>query len=755
MSHRVDVRLDDLLPPDRRGHSLTIDAAPGTTVKDLAESLGVPHTEIAAIVVNGVSVDFGYQACADDRRLKRPSMATSSPRPIATLGGRKRGRPIHLDPSVAGNHEWQVPSNPDAHLDGDASSVTMSTSGRIRRVVFGKALSSDQASAEQITPVEGLSALSLDALTSVAYGPEAILLVLAGAGATALNLMLPITLAIIGLLVLLVISYRQVIDAYPHGGGAYAVSRDNFGARASKLAGASLIVDYTLTVAVSIAAGVGQFTSAFPSTTSYTVPMCLGILLVITVLNLRGRRGCPDLPAAHHGFHRRTARDHRHRHDPPVRSGYPQTGRSLVPAHTVEAISVLLVLKAFSAGCSALTGVEAIANGVPLFREPRVIRAKRTELLLGSILGVMLLGLALLTDKFHVEPRTGQTVLSQIMVYAVGRHWAYYIVSLTITLVLALAANTAFGGLPVLTSLLARDNYLPHFFGLRDSRQVFGNGVWALAVFSAALLVAVRGNTNSLIPLFAIGVFIGFTMAQSGLVVHWRRTREHGWSRKALINGIGAAVTAVATLIFLVTKFVEGAWVVVVAIPLLIVLFNRIETYYARTRQELETGVIPAPLDPKHTVVVVPVNTVSRLTQHALSEAVSLGDTVIAVVVVFDGVDPGRPRTEIEEQWETWNPGVPLRVLHTNYASIVRPIMGFVDELRAVPDQQVVVLIPVVIPERIRYRLLHNQIDVALTSALHRRPDVVVARVPVPVRLPEHQPSVASDATAAEDAPSS
>jgi len=617
----------------------------------------------------------------------------------------------------------------------------VTTGERIRRLVFGRALSSDQATSEQITPVEGLSALSLDALTSVAYGPEAILLVLAGAGATALHLMLPITLAIIGLLVLLVISYRQVIDAYPHGGGAYAVSRDNFGARASKLAGASLIVDYTLTVAVSIAAGVGQFTSAFPSTTRYTVPMCLGILLVITVLNLRGLgEGARIflLPTMVFivGLLAIIAIGMIH----PLGLNTPRTGRSLVPAHAVEAVSVLLVLRAFSAGCSALTGVEAIANGVPLFREPRVIRAKRTELLLGSILGVMLLGLALLTDKFHVEPRTGQTVLSQIMVYAVGRHWAYYIVSLTITLVLVLAANTSFGGLPVLTSLLARDNYLPHFFGLRDSRQVFGNGVWALAVFSAALLVAVRGNTNSLIPLFAIGVFIGFTMAQSGLVVHWRRTREPGWSRKALINGIGAAVTAVATLIFLVSKFVEGAWVVVVAIPLLIVLFNRIESYYARARRELETGVIPAPLDPKHTVVVVPVNSVSRLTQHALSEAVSLGDKVIAVMVVFDGVEPGRPRTEIEEHWEIWNPGVPLRLLHTNYASIVRPIMGFVDELRTVPDQQVVVLIPVVIPERIRYRLLHNQIDVALTSALHRRPDVVVARVPVPVRPPDPDP---------------
>jgi amino acid transporter len=611
-------------------------------------------------------------------------------------------------------------------------------SGALRRALFGRALSSEEAASEQITPVEGLSALSLDALTSVAYGPEAILLVLAGAGATALHLMMPITIAIVGLLVLLVISYRQVIDAYPQGGGAYAVTRENFGSRASKLAGASLIVDYTLTVAVSIAAGVGQLTSAFPSTSPYTVPICLGILLVITLLNLRGLgEGARVLllPTMVFivGLLAIIAIGLIH----PLGLETPASGKSLVATHTLEAVSVLLVLKAFAAGCSALTGVEAIANGVPLFKEPRVKRAKRTELLLGSILGVMLLGLAELTNKFHVEPRSGETVLSQIMVDAVGRHWAYYIVSLTITLVLALAANTSFGGLPVLTSLLARDHYLPHLFGVRDSRLVFGNGIWALAGFSAVLLIAVGGNTNSLIPLFAIGVFIGFTMSQSGLVRHWRKVRSAGWARRATINGIGAVVTGVATLVFLFSKFLEGAWVVVVAIPLLILLFNRIEAYYTRAGKELETGLIPAPLTKKHTVVVVPVSNVSRLAQHALSEAISLGDEVIAVTVIFDGPAAGQPPTSIEEMWKLWNPGVPLRVLHTNYSSIVQPIIGLVDELRAQPDKQVVVLVPIVIPERLRYRVLHNQIDVALAAALHRRPDVVVARVPVPVRSPD------------------
>ena len=385
-------------------------------------------------------------------------------------------------------------------------------------------------SREQITPVEGLSALSLDALTSVAYGPEAIIVVLAVAGAGALHLVLPITLAIVALLAILVFSYRQVIDAYPGGGGAYAVSRANFGPRASLLAGAALIVDYTLTVAVSIAAGVGSLTSAFPGLTPDTVPICLGILAVITLLNLRGLGDAARaflLPTMVFivGLLAIIAIGLIH----PLALHAPQPGRSLLPAHALEAVSVLLVLKAFSAGCSALTGVEAIANGVPLFKQPRVARAKRTELLLGGILGAMLLGLAVLADRWHIGPRSGQTVLSQIMAMAVGRHWAYYVMSLTITLVLALAANTSFGGLPVLASLLARDNYLPHLFSLRDDRQVFASGIWTLAIFSGVLLVAVAGNTLPLIPLFAIGVFTGFTLAQAGLVVHWRRDRPPRW----------------------------------------------------------------------------------------------------------------------------------------------------------------------------------------------------------------------------------
>jgi len=605
-------------------------------------------------------------------------------------------------------------------------------------VLIGRPLRTSETSKERISPVEGLSALSLDALTSVAYGPEAIIVVLALAGAGALHLVLPITVAIVVLLAILVFSYRQVIDAYPGGGGAYAVSRANLGAGASLVAGAALIVDYTLTVAVSIAAGVGALTSAFPSLTSATVPICLGILAVITLLNLRGLGETARaflLPTMLFivGLLAIIAIGLIH----PLALHAPLPGHSLLTTHGLQAVSVLLVLKAFSAGCSALTGVEAIANGVPLFKEPRVVRAKRTELLLGVILGVMLLGLAILAKRWHIGPRSNQTVLSQIMATAVGRHWAYYFVSLTITVVLALAANTTFGGLPILSSLLARDNYLPHLFSIRDDRQVFGNGIWVLAGLSALLLIAVGGNTNEMIPLFAIGVFTGFTLSQFGLVFHWRRTRPPRWRRRAAINGFGAVITATATAIFLISKFTQGAWVVVLAVPAFVLLFMRIHAYYKRVGLDLEIGIVPGRPATKRTLVIVPVTNVSRLTRHAISEALSLGQEVIAVSVVIDqGEDSERAALALEEEWSAWNPGVPLRILHTEYASVVRPIVSFIDEAREDDDQQIVVLIPVVVPEHARYRILHNQTDRVLSAALSSRTDVVVARVPMPIQAP-------------------
>jgi amino acid transporter len=606
-------------------------------------------------------------------------------------------------------------------------------------VLIGRPLRTNEMSQEEITPVEGLSALSLDALTSVAYGPEAIIVVLALAGAKSLHLILPITVAIVALLAILVFSYRQVIDAYPGGGGAYAVSRANLGAGASLVAGAALIVDYTLTVSVSIAAGVGALTSAFPSLSPGIVPICLAILAIITLLNLRG------LGASARAFLLPTllfivgllaivvvGLFH------PLGLHETQPGRSLLATtHGLQVVSILLVLKAFSAGCSALTGVEAIANGVPLFRQPRAKRAKRTEMMLGLILGTMLLGLAVLARRWHVGPRSNQTILSQIMGMAVGRHWAYYVVSLTITVVLALAANTSFGGLPILASLLARDDYLPHLFGLRGDRQVFNNGIWVLAVLSGALLVAVGGNTNEMIPLFAIGVFTGFTLSQTGLVVHWWRTRPERWRYRAVVNGGGAVVTALATLVFLISKFEQGAWIVVITVPLFVLLFLRIRAYYRRAAMELGIGSLPEKPVAKQTLVIVPVSNISELTRFAVSEALSLSANVIAVSVATEQAD-GEPgySEELQREWSQWNPGPPLEILHTEFSSIVDPIVAFIDQERAKGDRQIVVLIPIVVPSLWRYRLLHNQIDLVLSAALRKRADVVVARVQMPLEVP-------------------
>ncbi len=606
-------------------------------------------------------------------------------------------------------------------------------------MLIGRPLRTNEMSQEEITPVEGLSALSLDALTSVAYGPEAIIVVLALAGAKSLHLILPITVAIVALLAILVFSYRQVIDAYPGGGGAYAVSRANLGAGASLVAGAALIVDYTLTVSVSIAAGVGALTSAFPSLSPGIVPICLAILAIITLLNLRG------LGASARAFLLPTllfivgllaivvvGLFH------PLGLHETQPGRSLLATtHGLQVVSILLVLKAFSAGCSALTGVEAIANGVPLFRQPRAKRAKRTEMMLGLILGTMLLGLAVLARRWHVGPRSNQTILSQIMGMAVGRHWAYYVVSLTITVVLALAANTSFGGLPILASLLARDDYLPHLFGLRGDRQVFNNGIWVLAVLSGALLVAVGGNTNEMIPLFAIGVFTGFTLSQTGLVVHWWRTRPERWRYRAVVNGGGAVVTALATLVFLISKFEQGAWIVVITVPLFVLLFLRIRAYYRRAAVELGIGSLPEKPVAKQTLVIVPVSNISELTRFAVSEALSLSANVIAVSVATEQAD-GEPgySEELQREWSQWNPGPPLEILHTEFSSIVDPIVAFIDQERAKGDRQIVVLIPIVVPSLWRYRLLHNQIDLVLSAALRKRADVVVARVQMPLEIP-------------------
>ncbi|MEV7344153.1 APC family permease [Streptomyces sp. NPDC093544] len=576
-----------------------------------------------------------------------------------------------------------------------------------------------------LTSLEGLAALSLDALSSVAYGPEAIVLVLIVAGTGALTATLPVTLVIAALLAVLVVSYGQVIAVHPDGGGAYAVAKKDLGPRISLLAAASLVVDYVLTVAVSLAAGAASLASAFPSLNSYLLEICLLGLALLTVVNLRGVAESarvlmlPTLLFIVSIFGIIVVgllRDH-----PAAVVGTAQ------PVDATEALGVVLLLKAFSSGCSALTGVEAIANGVPAFREPRVKRAQRTELMLGGLLGLMLIGLAVLIQRDDVVPRGGVTVLAQLTAGSYGTGWAYYATNLIVTTVLLFAANTSFGGLPVLMSLLAKDHRLAHLFALRTERPVYRWGVVALALLAALLLAAVNANTHRLLPLFAIGVFVGFTISQTGLVRHWSKERPHGWLRRAVLNGFGAVLTSVACVVLLASKFVEGAWVVVVAIPLLMLLFARIQRYYTEVGRELGLGEIPPPVRViADSLVIVPVGEVSKLAQYALTAARALGSAEVVAVAVHGNQERSQA---LKESWDRWDPGVRLDIVDSPKRSLVEPIVDYVQ--RAAEDgRQIVVLIPEVEPRHRRYQILQNQRGLLLAAALRARTDVVVCVVP-------------------------
>jgi amino acid transporter len=484
----------------------------------------------------------------------------------------------------------------------------------------------------RLTALEGLAALSLDALSSVAYGPEAIVIVVVAAGTAGLSYALPVTAAIVLLLIVLVTSYRQVIAAFPGGGGAYAVAGKHLGTMPSLIAAASLFVDYILNAAVGVSAGVEALTSAFPGLYPDRVVLCLVVLALITAANMWGVAESARLfigPTV--VFIVAIAA---------VIIGGLIRAHPLVPvAHNLpqvtQTVGLLLLLRAFASGCSALTGVEAIANAVPSFRQPRVRRAQHTEMWLGILLGAMLLGIAVLIRKFHATPSPSETVLAELTAASLGRGIAFYAIQLITTVLLALAANTSFGGLPVLASLLARDDFLPHLFSLRADRQVHRYGVGVLAAAAAILLAASGGSTQALIPLFAIGVFVGFSLSQAGMVRHWHEQHSRGWMRRAAINGVGAVLTAVVLAVELLSKFTEGAWLVVIVVPLLVLMFTRVHAAYDRIGAQLQLGRQPPPPRKSSSLVVVPVVGMSRLTAAAISAALSLGDEVVAVYVCY------------------------------------------------------------------------------------------------------------------------
>lgn len=584
----------------------------------------------------------------------------------------------------------------------------------------------------RLTALQGLAALSLDAMASVAYGPESIVLVLAAAGAYGLGFTLPVTLAIAALLAVLVASYRQVIAAFPDGGGSYAVAKRHLGRRTSLVAAASLILDYVLNVAVSVTAlrgrpdlglpgalpgaGVdlprgagpghgGEPAGVVDSAKAFLVPTAVfvGSILAMVVVGLF--------------------------RDGPV-STASASGHASALGDGATTVGALLLLKAFAAGCSALTGVEAVANAVPSFRAPAARRAQRTEVALGALLGVMLIGLSVLIGRFHLQPVEGVTVLAQLADASFGHNAAFYVVQFATMVLLALAANTSFGGLPVLMSLLARDNFLPHVFALKADRQVHRHGVVWLALVSAALLVFSGGDTNTLVPLFAIGVFVGFTICQVGMVRHWRGERPRGWRAKAALNGFGALLTGVSAVVVTATKFTEGAWLIVLALPLIVLGFEKIHRAYAQIGERLELGRIPqAPLRSR-SLVVVPVSGLSQLTCQALTAARSLGDEVLAVTVTHPTPEDQQAAEALRRDWELWKPGVELVEVPSVTRSLGRPVSAYVRELTQThPGTQVTVLIPETEPAHLWQRMLQNQRGSVVAHAVRRDTDAVICRL--------------------------
>jgi amino acid transporter len=571
--------------------------------------------------------------------------------------------------------------------------------------------------------IGGLAALSLDALSSVAYGPEAMVLVLVAAGTGALQDVVPLTLVITAMLVLLVVSYSQVIEAHPEGGGAYSVAKANLGRWPSLLAAAAVVVDYVLTVAVSLAAGAASLGSVFPSLSHHLLAVALiglGLLTVVNMFGIAESARLLILPTAIFIVSIFAVMLVGAFHPHPV----TRIGTSL-PIKATTALGIVLLLKAFAAGCSAVTGVEAISNGVPAFREPRIRTAQRTELALGVLLGVMLVGLSLLIRAHNVVPRGGVTILSQLTAGAFGKGWMFYVSNLAVTAVLGFAANTSFGGLPVLMSLLARDHRLPHLFYLRSERPVYRYGVAVLAIISAALLIAVGAVTDKLIPMFTIGVFVGFTISQIGLVRHWVRDRPRRWKIRAALNGTGAVMTGIAVLVFVSTKFLHGAWVVTLVIPLLMVLFSRIEGYYAMVARELRLGKTPPPPHKRQSIVVIPTTTVSVLTERALSAGLSLGETVVAVAVAGDEEE----RDQIRRSWGEWKCSVPLEIVIDPQRSLIRTVLRYLRSIEG-EDATITVLIPEIMPRKRRHEILHNQRGRLLEAVLKARTEVVVATLP-------------------------
>ncbi|MDF2502343.1 MAG: kup [Anaerosporomusa subterranea] len=602
----------------------------------------------------------------------------------------------------------------------------------LRRLLIGRPLHNQEEAGERLPKWKALPIFSSDALSSVGYGPEQIALTLAVPGLLMYGYLSYAAIAVIALLLLVTISYTQVARANPGGGGSYSIAMHYLGETPALVAGSALFADYTLTVAVSISSGTEAIVSAFPALLGYEVTIDLLVLFgILMLINLRGVRESSNVfvaPTYLFIFGMLAL----------IGSGLYQAlnqGGPLIPSESMvkqqfDWMVLVLILRAFSNGCSSMTGVEAISNGVPMFKKPEVENAIKTTYWMSGMLAVMLAGISFLILHYHIVPAANVTVLSQVVEAAVGRGWLYFYIQITTMLVLYLAANTSYNGLPPLLSIMARDGYMPRYLGARGERLSFSNGIFLLSIIAGILIAGFKGNVEQLISLYAIGVFLSFTIAQTSLVVKWNRERPEKWVSHAIINGVGAVITGLVVIIIAVTKFFYGAWIVLVFIPAMIVVFRAIHRHYRDMAEQLHLPLDEQPTDhkPIKNIVVVPVASPTRVVMETMKYARTIGTEIIALHVATDA-ETGR---KVAQKWADWNPHVRLETVYSPYRLVIQPLIDYIDELQTnkAPEDFITVLIPEFETRKGWHRLLHNQTGWILRTLLIFRENVVVATIP-------------------------
>ncbi|MDO8735578.1 MAG: APC family permease [Thermoleophilia bacterium] len=597
----------------------------------------------------------------------------------------------------------------------------------LKRILIGSPIETVREKHERLSKSTGLAIFSSDALSSVAYATEEILLALVVAGTALIDYSMVIAVGIAILIAIVSTSYFQTIHAYPSGGGAYIVAKDNLGTNAGLVAGAALLIDYVLTVAVSITAGVAALSSAIPSIYNHKVLISLVAIALLMIGNLRGVReagkifSIPTFIFIISMFVLISVGAARYF------SGDPAPEPQVLEA-TSSYFALFVVLKAFASGCTALTGIEAVSNGIRAFKAPEPRNASVTLIWMAAILGSMFIGITFLTDHYNILPMENETVLSQLTAAIFSRGPFYYVVQFATAFILILAANTSFADFPRLSSVMAADGFMPRQFGSRGDRLVFSNGILILGLLAMSLVVVFKGQTHALIPLYAVGVFLSFTLSQSGMVRHWLRLKGKGWQKGIVINGTGAITTFVVLIVIASAKFLHGAWIVIIAIPVIVYLTKKVKRHYDSVADQLSLTGRKVQVEYTHHSVIVPVSGAHQAVVNAIRYAKALSEDAVAVYVCFDPMET----TRVKQKWNTHGMGVPLIVLESEYRSVIEPLMDYIDGVRETHRGGVItVVLPEFVPTRWWQHLLHNQTAWMIKGILLFKRGVVSTSVPL------------------------